>query len=99
MLESSTYARTYLFVPGTRPERFGKALASGADVVVLDLEDAVAASEKASARQTIASWLVGAAPGVQVATYVVCVDPVATAPSRVTVSIPVPARMVETAGS
>jgi citrate lyase subunit beta/citryl-CoA lyase len=62
MLESSTYARTYLFVPGTRPERFGKALASGADVVVLDLEDAVAASEKASARQTIASWLVGAAP-------------------------------------
>ena len=35
--------RTYLFVPGNRPERFAKALASGADAVVLDLEDAVAA--------------------------------------------------------
>ena len=34
--------RTYLFVPGNRPERFAKALASGADAVVLDLEDAVA---------------------------------------------------------
>jgi citrate lyase beta subunit len=33
--------RTCLFVPGDRPERFGKALASGADAVVLDLEDAV----------------------------------------------------------
>ena len=40
-------ARTYLFVPGNRPERFGKALASGADAVVLDLEDAVAAEAKA----------------------------------------------------
>ena len=36
-------ARTYLFVPGNRPERFAKAQASGADAVVLDLEDAVAA--------------------------------------------------------
>ena len=36
--------RTYLFVPGNRPERFIKALASGADAVVLDLEDAVAAA-------------------------------------------------------
>ena len=34
--------RTYLFVPGNRPERFAKALGSGADAVVLDLEDAVA---------------------------------------------------------
>jgi len=54
--------RTYLFVPGTRPERFGKALASGADRVVLDLEDAVAADDKASARSAIATWLQGATP-------------------------------------
>lgn len=49
-------ARTYLFVPGNRPERFAKALASGADVVVLDLEDAVAEDAKAAARNAIANW-------------------------------------------
>src|SRR4051812_4947048 len=62
MTEASTLARTYLFVPGTRPERFAKALASGADVVILDLEDAVAAADKQSARQSIANWFAGAAP-------------------------------------
>jgi citrate lyase subunit beta/citryl-CoA lyase len=60
MFEASTQPRTYLFVPGTRPERFGKALASGADAVVLDLEDAVAFDDKASARQTIVNWFAGA---------------------------------------
>jgi citrate lyase subunit beta/citryl-CoA lyase len=49
-------ARTYLFVPGNRPERFAKALASGVDVVVLDLEDSVAADAKAFARNAIADW-------------------------------------------
>ncbi|TDL39651.1 HpcH/HpaI aldolase/citrate lyase family protein [Arthrobacter nitrophenolicus] len=39
-------AVTALFVPGDRPERFAKAAASGADVVIIDLEDAVAAGEK-----------------------------------------------------
>jgi citrate lyase subunit beta/citryl-CoA lyase len=48
--------RTYLFVPGNRPERFAKALASGADAVVLDLEDAVAAGAKGAARGAIADW-------------------------------------------
>jgi citrate lyase subunit beta/citryl-CoA lyase len=48
--------RTYLFVPGDRPERFEKALASGADAVVLDLEDAVAAEAKGRARESIARW-------------------------------------------
>ncbi len=48
--------RTYLFVPGNRPERFAKALATGADAVVLDLEDAVAADAKAAARDAIANW-------------------------------------------
>lgn len=52
--------RTYLFVPGTRPERFGKALASGADCVVLDLEDAVAPADKSRARGAIAHWFAAA---------------------------------------
>ncbi len=46
-------ARSFLFVPGNRPERFLKALQSGADAVILDLEDAVSLAEKASARETI----------------------------------------------
>ena len=44
---------TYLFVPGDRPERFGKALASGADRVILDLEDAVRPDGKAAARKAV----------------------------------------------
>jgi len=55
-------ARTYLFVPGTRPERFGKALSSGTDRVVLDLEDAVAPKDKVAARGAVAAWLESAAP-------------------------------------
>ena len=54
--------RTYLFVPGNRPERFGKALASGADAVVLDLEDAVTAEAKGVARDAIAQWAGSAMP-------------------------------------
>jgi citrate lyase subunit beta/citryl-CoA lyase len=61
MSDAWTHARTYLFVPGTRPERFDKALASGADIVVLDLEDAVADNDKQSARQTVAAWIGAAA--------------------------------------
>ena len=49
--------RTYLFVPGDRPERFDKALASGADAVVLDLEDAVAYDDKPRAREAVAQRL------------------------------------------
>ncbi len=54
--------RSYLFVPGTRPERFAKALASGADCVLLDLEDAVAAADKQQARKAIAQWFSQAVP-------------------------------------
>jgi citrate lyase subunit beta/citryl-CoA lyase len=50
-------ARSYLFVPGNRPDRFGKALASGADRIILDLEDALAPAEKPQARVAIAQWL------------------------------------------
>lgn len=50
-------ARSLLFVPGDRPERFAKALASGADAVILDLEDAVAPDAKEGARAAIAqAW-------------------------------------------
>jgi citrate lyase subunit beta/citryl-CoA lyase len=49
--------RSYLFVPGDRPERFAKALASAADAVVLDLEDAVAPQAKAVARDAVAAML------------------------------------------
>lgn len=48
---------TYLFVPGDRPERFDKAFASGADAVIIDLEDAVAEGDKAAARANVAEWL------------------------------------------
>ena len=53
MSPSLARARTFLFVPGNRPERFDRALRSGADAVVLDLEDSVAVSAKASARRAI----------------------------------------------
>jgi citrate lyase subunit beta/citryl-CoA lyase len=51
-----------LFVPGNRPERFEKALASGAHAVVVDLEDAVPPSEKGTARPIVAAWLSQAKP-------------------------------------
>jgi len=49
--------RSYLFVPGDRPERFAKACASGAHAVIVDLEDAVAPENKAAARAAVAAWL------------------------------------------
>ena len=50
-------ARTYLFVPGSRPERFAKALAAGAHAVIVDLEDAVAIADKERARAAVAAAL------------------------------------------
>jgi len=49
--------RSYLFVPGDRPERFDKALATGAHAVILDLEDAVAPGRKVQAREAVAGWM------------------------------------------
>ncbi|NIE63188.1 CoA ester lyase [Burkholderia sp. Ax-1719] len=49
--------QSYLFVPGSRPERFQSALNSGADAVIIDLEDAVESSAKDAARATLAQWL------------------------------------------
>lgn len=51
-----TRARSMLFVPASRPDRIAKALATGADLVVVDLEDAVEPAAKPSAREALAQW-------------------------------------------
>jgi len=50
-------ARSYLYVPGDQARKLQHALASGADAIIADLEDAVAPSAKANARRTVADWL------------------------------------------
>jgi len=55
--------RSALFVPASRPERIPKALASGADIVIVDLEDAVALDAKPMARQALAEFLEIASAG------------------------------------
>lgn len=54
--------RSKLFVPGSRPELFPKALAGGADALSIDLEDAVAESRKGEARDALATFLPTIAP-------------------------------------
>src|ERR1700723_2844919 len=49
--------RSWLFTPGTRPDRFEKASAVGADVAIIDLEDSVAPNEKESAREVALGYL------------------------------------------
>jgi citrate lyase subunit beta / citryl-CoA lyase len=49
--------RSYLFVPGNRPDRFESASHASADVVLIDMEDAVAPADKAAARQSAKAWL------------------------------------------
>ena len=49
--------RSWLFVPGDRPDRMEKALASGADKVIVDLEDSVASAAKAEARRATADFV------------------------------------------
>ena len=51
--------RSKLFVPGSRPELFSKALSSEADAISIDLEDAVVEDRKAMARQSVSNWLLG----------------------------------------
>jgi citrate lyase subunit beta/citryl-CoA lyase len=51
--------RSLLFVPGDRPERFAKAAASGADAIILDLEDSVSPANKEAARHAVADYLGG----------------------------------------
>jgi len=56
-MEENMIRRTYLFVPGNRPDRFEKAWQSGAHAIILDLEDAVQGTQKDQARETVVSWL------------------------------------------
>ena len=49
--------RSKLFVPGSRPELFAKALAGAADGISLDLEDAVEEDRKAEARAEVGAFL------------------------------------------
>ncbi|TBU89040.1 HpcH/HpaI aldolase/citrate lyase family protein [Phytopseudomonas dryadis] len=56
---STPIVRSALFVPASRPERIPKALASGADVVIVDLEDAVQESLKVEARANLDAFLGG----------------------------------------
>lgn len=46
-----------LFVPANRPERFSKAAASGADAVIIDIEDAVPPGAKAAAREALGAGM------------------------------------------
>ena len=57
--QAAIRARSWLFTPATRPDRFANAAAAGADVVILDLEDAVAPKDKAQARTTALDYLAG----------------------------------------
>lgn len=49
--------RCMLFVPGNRPERFAKGIASGVDAIIIDLEDAVPLAEKDGARSAVMAYL------------------------------------------
>lgn len=69
-------ATTWLFVPGDRPERFDKAAGAGADIVVLDLEDAVAPLDKPAARDAVTAWLADAGRNAGPAAVRINADPV-----------------------
>ncbi|MCW2494450.1 CoA ester lyase [Jatrophihabitans sp.] len=57
-----TAATSWLFVPGNRPERFAKAVGSGAGEVIIDLEDAVPPDAKRSARDSAVHWVTASDP-------------------------------------
>jgi citrate lyase subunit beta / citryl-CoA lyase len=57
----SALHRSYLYASGSRPELFAKAVASGADAVILDLEDAVQSADKEAARERVASFVAASA--------------------------------------
>nr|WP_298104204.1 CoA ester lyase [uncultured Shinella sp.] len=61
MTKAIDHTCLHLFVPGDRPDRIQKAVSSGADAVVIDLEDAVAQANKADARSSLATSLTQAA--------------------------------------
>lgn len=67
--------RSKLFVPGSRPELFGKALGGEADALSFDLEDSVSASRKADARQALQELLCSAEARASGKTLIARVNP------------------------
>ena len=63
MAKTSKPTRSWLFTPGSRPDRFAKATEIGADVLIIDLEDAVAPDDKPSARRAAIDYLTAPASG------------------------------------
>lgn len=59
LMRASGLPRSYLFAPGHKPALFPKVVAAGADLAILDLEDAVPADAKEQARQAVGEWLAG----------------------------------------
>ena len=57
IIKALIHTTTWLFVPATRMDRVTKAFASGADAVIVDLEDAVSQADKASLSQTLCNCL------------------------------------------
>lgn len=63
-------ARSLLFVPGDSDRKLSRAADSGADLVILDLEDAVAPEHKATARERVAAWLAARPSGARMQCWV-----------------------------
>ncbi|MFC9509787.1 HpcH/HpaI aldolase/citrate lyase family protein [Streptomyces sp. NPDC057002] len=82
---TAAYPLTWLYAPGDRPQVVAKALASGADIVVVDLEDAVAPDRKAYARAATAD-LLGDLPPIPVHVRVNALDTPWGAPDIAAVS-------------
>lgn len=80
--------RSLLFVPADRPDRFEKAAASGADALIIDLEDSVAPEAKPSGRENVAAWL-NTAPEV---TTLVRINPLGTDHAALDITAILPAR-------
>ncbi|MGN7861256.1 HpcH/HpaI aldolase/citrate lyase family protein [Microbacterium sp. 22303] len=66
---------TALFVPGNHPERFRKAAGSGADIVIIDLEDAVGDADKDAARLCLTEYIASEGPSQTAARIVARVNP------------------------
>ncbi|WP_445359983.1 HpcH/HpaI aldolase/citrate lyase family protein [Microbulbifer sp. EKSA005] len=59
VINRSKYFRSVLFVPATRPDRYEKAMASGADIACVDLENAVSLEDKDTAREQMVNFFTG----------------------------------------
>ena len=67
--------RSWLFIPGDSEKKLGKADVTGADALILDLEDSVAADNKAQARDLVAAFLRARAPGARTSQLWVRINP------------------------